>query len=71
MGKVRRRYGNPQPPFFLFFVRQNPLAKSCTFSNLLRVHLEIMICFLYRMMVVHPNEKTKDGETKNGPALTQ
>jgi hypothetical protein len=70
LGETRTGEGSPEfrqvaAAFFLFIVRQSPPAKSCTISNLLRVHLEIMPCFLYRMMVIHP-----DKEPKNGPALT-
>lgn len=76
LGKTRIGEGSPEvrqaaAVFFLFFVRQSQLTKSCTFSNLHRVHLEIMPCFLYRMMVIHPDEKTEDEKTKNGAAFTQ
>lgn len=62
LGKTRTGEGSPEfrqvaAAFFLFFFRYNQLEKTCTFSHLMRVHLEIMTCFLYRMMVTHPDEK--------------
>lgn len=76
LGKTRIGEGSPEvrqaaAAFFLLFVWQSQLTKSCTFSNLLLVHLEIMPCFLYRMMVIHPDEKTEDEKAKNGAAFTQ
>jgi len=70
LGETRTGEGSPEfrqvaAAFFLFFFWHNQLEKTYTFSHLLRVHLEIMTCFLYRMMVNHP-----DGKTKNGPAFT-
>lgn len=62
LGKTRTGEGSPeirQVAAAFFFVQQSQLVKSCTFSNLSRVHLEIMSCFLYRMGVINPMKKLK------------